>query len=405
MSSSEPASAKIAAQYKNWVYPQPVEDLEQFVASGARIRGEPSGLWPKYWPHRHAKRPLDILIAGCGTVQAAFFAYHNRDCRFVGIDLSAESLARQAFLVRKHGLDNLVLLEKNILDVAELGRDFDLIVSTGVLHHMGDPDAGLRALAGCLRPEGVLDLMVYGKGLRVGVYMLQEAFRLLGLDQSAQSVEMVKAVIGALPAHHTANTYINSTKDMKFDAGIVDSFLNPVDRAYSVPEIYAFCENNGLAFMGWQEGFRYSLAARFAADHPIQSLAATLDARTEAHVCDLLTQSQGTHSFIAAHPDYVARTRVDIDTADWTTTIPVRHPSLTGPTVEGTTWVFAREGHRFFTSPELGGVLALIDGQRTLAEIETRAAAAGIAAPDTAHKFVHSAIAPMLVYGHVFALI
>jgi len=404
MSSSEPASAKIAAQYKSWVYPQPVEDLEQFVASGARIRGEPSGLWPKYWPHRRSRQPLDILIAGCGTVQAAYFAYHNRDCRFVGIDLSAESLARQAFLVRKHGLDNLVLLEKNILDVAELGRDFDLIVSTGVLHHMGDPDAGLRALAACLRPEGVLDLMVYGKGLRVGVYMLQEAFRLLGLDQSPQSVEMVKAVIGALPAHHTANTYINSTKDMKFDAGIVDSFLNPVDRAYSVPEIYAFCENNGLAFMGWQEGFRYSLTARFAADHPIQRLAATLDARTEAHVCDLLTQSQGTHSFVAARPDYVARTRFNIDTADWTKAIPVRHPSLVGPTAEGNALAYAREGHRFFTPSEVGRILALIDGQRTLADIEKRAIADGIVAADAAHKIVHAAIAPMLVYGHVFAL-
>jgi SAM-dependent methyltransferase len=399
MASNETASAKIAEQYKKWVYPQPVHDLDAFVASGARIRGEPSGLWPKYWPHRQAARPLDILIAGCGTVQAAYFAYHNRECRFVGIDLSAESLANQAALVKKHGLDNLQLVEKNILDVGSLGMDFDLIVSTGVLHHMGDPDAGLRALAACLRDDGVLDLMVYAKGLRVGVYMLQEAFRLLGLDQSQASVDMVRAVLGALPAHHTVNTYVNSTKDMKFDGGVVDSFLNPVDRAYSVPEIYAFCENNGLAFMSWQEGFRYSLSACFDAAHPIQSLVGRLDARTEAHVCDLLTQTQGTHSFVAAKPAYVAQSRIDLAEPNWPRVVPVLHPHLQGPTAEGAIFACSREGHKFFLPPASARIFGYVDGKRSLAEIEAKATQEGMLA---AHENIRIVVEAMVKFGHLF---
>jgi len=402
MASSESASAKIAEQYKKWVYPQPVHDLDAFVASGSRIRGEPSGLWPKYWPRQRQSRPLDILVAGCGTVQAAYFAYHNRDCRLVGIDLSAESIQRQAALVEKHGLDNLKLVEMNILDVATLGKDFDLIVSTGVLHHMGDPDAGLRALAACLRPDGVMDLMVYGKGLRVGVYMLQEAFRLLGLDQSQASVDMVKAVIAALPAHHTVNTYVNSTKDMHFDGGIVDSFLNPVDRAYNVPDIYAFCENNGLAFMSWHEGFRYSLAARFDAAHPMQSLAARLDARTEAHVCDLLTQSQGTHSFVAAKPAHVEANRVDFRSPAWPQMVPVRHPHLVGPEPQGTAIGCSREGHQFFLPPVSAHIMGAIDGKRSIAEIEALATRAGMA---NAPANVRTVVETMARFGHLFVLI
>lgn len=44
------------------------------------------------------------------------------------------------------GLDYLELHELGVEDSAELGKQFDHIVCTGVTHHLADPDAGLAAL-------------------------------------------------------------------------------------------------------------------------------------------------------------------------------------------------------------------------------------------------------------------
>ena len=47
-----------------------------------------------------------------------------------------------------------------IEELPKFGFDFDLIVSTGVLHHLADPLAGMKALADCLRRDGALGVML-----------------------------------------------------------------------------------------------------------------------------------------------------------------------------------------------------------------------------------------------------
>src|SRR5437763_1128264 len=81
------------------------------------------------------KRDLDILIAGCGTYQAAVFAFMNRAANVVAIDVSRSALDHQQYLKDKHGLENLQLHLLPIEEVSALRSDFDLIVSSGVLHH------------------------------------------------------------------------------------------------------------------------------------------------------------------------------------------------------------------------------------------------------------------------------
>jgi len=64
-------------------------------------------------------------------------------------------------LKRRYALDNLEVRQLPLERAAELGETFEHVVSTGVLHHLPDPDAGLRALHGVLAPNGALHLMVY----------------------------------------------------------------------------------------------------------------------------------------------------------------------------------------------------------------------------------------------------
>ena len=85
---------------------------------------------------------------------------------------------------------------------AELGQTFEHVVCTGVLHHLPDPDAGLRALRDVLAPAGALHVMVYAPYGRAGVYMLQEYCRRLGIGRTDAEIRDLAASLKALPPDH-----------------------------------------------------------------------------------------------------------------------------------------------------------------------------------------------------------
>jgi SAM-dependent methyltransferase len=245
-----PLSDVVACQYERWSYPPAIDDLEAWLKERHEIF-DPSINHRLFWPDRDYRGDLDILIAGCGTNQAAVFAYKNREARVLGIDVSEASLAHEAHLKKKYGLSNLELVRLPIEAVASLGRDFDLVVSTGVLHHMNDPAQGMKALASCLRRDGVAGIMLYARYGRVGVEALQSVFRSLGLRQDEQSLALVKETLGLLPREHLVQPYFPIAADLQFDAGLVDTFLHGRDRSYSVPDCLALVATAGLVFQGW----------------------------------------------------------------------------------------------------------------------------------------------------------
>src|SRR3954466_5183914 len=163
----------VQAQYEEWVYPLPIPDLAAAIGGGYFDFSDPSLFRRKLWPRNVEPAELEILVAGCGTSQAAHYAFTNPDCHVVGIDISEASLAHQRLLKELHGLGNLELRKVPLEQAGELERSFDLVVSTGVLHHLPDPDKGLRSLRDVLAPHGVMSLMLYGHYGRLGVYMLQ----------------------------------------------------------------------------------------------------------------------------------------------------------------------------------------------------------------------------------------
>jgi SAM-dependent methyltransferase len=169
---NDPRADVVTRQYERWKYPEPIQDLEGWIA-GNWEWFDPLHAHRTLWPDRDYKADADILIAGCGTNQASVFAYTNPAARVIAIDISQPSLDHQQYLKDKHGLANLELNLLPIEEVSTLGLEFDLIVSTGVLHHMADPLVGMKAIGSCLRQDGALGVMLYAKYGRIGVDLLE----------------------------------------------------------------------------------------------------------------------------------------------------------------------------------------------------------------------------------------
>jgi ubiquinone/menaquinone biosynthesis C-methylase UbiE len=114
-------------------------------------------------------RPGDtVLDLACGPAnQLAMIAELNRDCRFVGVDLSEPMLARAAARVSERGLANVVLRRgdiSNLRDVAD--RSIDAVISTMALHHLPTQthlEDTFREVARVLRPGGGVYLVDFGR--------------------------------------------------------------------------------------------------------------------------------------------------------------------------------------------------------------------------------------------------
>jgi SAM-dependent methyltransferase len=94
---ADPRTDVVNRQYERWTYPEPIPDLDAWTR-GNFEPFDPSRSNRILWPDQEYKPELDILIAGCGSNQAAIYAYMNRAAKVVGVDVSQSSLDHQQYL-------------------------------------------------------------------------------------------------------------------------------------------------------------------------------------------------------------------------------------------------------------------------------------------------------------------
>lgn len=298
---NDPKADVVSRQYERWKYPEPIRDLE------AWLRGNWQWLDPSHshrvlWPDREYRPDLDILIAGCGTNQAAVLAYTNPDAKVVAVDISQPSLDHEQYLKDRHGLHNLELHLLPIEELPSLGSDFDLVVSTGVLHHMADPLAGMKALAACLKPDGVVAVMLYAKYGRLGVEVMESVFRDLRLGQDEASVRVVKEAISSLPPDHPVRGYLKTADDVRYDAALVDTFLHGRARHYSVDDCLDLVDTADLVFQGWFLKAPYYHHETLAPPGEFNQYLSALPEQKQWSVMERMHTANGRHFLLACHP-------------------------------------------------------------------------------------------------------
>ena len=255
---------------------------------------------------RPRSQPLRALVAGGGTGDGAIMlAQHMaRDRRPGGVTYLDRSTAAMAVARARADARGLTLdwHQGSLLDLPQSGLGpFDYIDCCGVLHHLPHPAAGLHALLSVLAPGGGLGLMLYAPHGRTGVYMLQDALRLLAPpDQPPPDrLDTARRVMRHLPetAWLRRNTYFGDHIEGG-DAGLYDLLLNPRDRAYTVPDLMALLHGAGLQAAALMEPLRYDPAA-YLPDPRLRARIATLDPAARAALAEGLTGNMSTHVIYA----------------------------------------------------------------------------------------------------------
>ena len=320
---------RVQAFYERYPYPGPIDSLDQYrqLWADPQRRRADHHLFQPGLPYREDP---SILIAGCGTSQAARHAVRWPAARVTGIDFSATSVRCTEALKHRHGLDNLQLHQLPVERAGELGMQFDQVVCTGVLHHLADPVAGLQALRSVLKPDGVMHLMVYAPYGRTGIYLLQDFCRRIGVPATEAGIADLMIALKSLPPGHPLEHVLRQAPDFKHAAAVADALLNPQDRAYSVPQLFEFLAQGGLRFGRWLSQAAYSPRCGVMATLPQAGRIARLAAPEQFAAVELFRGTMVMHSVVACRDDHPDGTPpYDLgEQADhaWLASVPIRLP-------------------------------------------------------------------------------
>jgi SAM-dependent methyltransferase len=124
-------------------------------------------------------RDARLVEIGCGTGQMSLYLARG-DRVIVGVDLSRESLLVAAAAARRFGLERVQLVETDLLAPGLRPGAFDVVYSSGVLHHTPDPRAAFARIARLARPGGMIVLGVYNAFARLPLRLRRMVARLSG---------------------------------------------------------------------------------------------------------------------------------------------------------------------------------------------------------------------------------
>ena len=300
---------KVREQYENYPYPYRNPEDEKI-----RILETEHTVLEKINCYCHQGKEnfqnYYALMAGCGTGDAVIdlgLKLRNTDSKIVALDISEASLNIAKARADIHKLKNIEWIHGSLLNLPEmkLGK-FDYINSCGVLHHLADPDAGLKALKSVLKDEGCMTLMLYAEYGRTGVYQIQELMRLINKDEEnlQNQVDSTKLILNELPATNwfkRAEEYFSDIKNFA-DIGIYDLFLHSQDRAYTIPQLYEFLRKADLHLVEFATPSNRILLqpSNFIKDPVLLEKISHYDKPTQQAITELLVGILGKHSFFAS---------------------------------------------------------------------------------------------------------
>lgn len=240
-------SAAVRAQYEANPYPRwraaPASQPAALRDVVAALPGVDAAALPE--------APLELLIAGCGTgFEAIDLARIDPTLKITALDLSRASLAYGQRMAEAMEVADIAFVQGDILGLDPGQRSWDLIVSTGVLHHMDRPEAGLARLAEVLAPGGAIRLGLYSERARAPVRAAHALIRERGWTAAPEGIRAFRAHVLALP-DEAPLAVLRQSEDFYSLSGCRDLLFHVREHRYTPPQLAALVEGAGLAIIGF----------------------------------------------------------------------------------------------------------------------------------------------------------
>ena len=242
-------SSKVREQYEESPYPR-------WVNMGSSLNPAPFSKATKELKLRLFDKTINdveapnILIAGCGTGQHSIgTASKYKNAKVLAVDLSLSSLAYAKRKTEELGFQNLDYMQADILDLGKLDRKFDIIESSGVLHHMDEPMAGWRSLKDCLELGGLMKIGLYSELARQHIVRMREEINQSGIGSSDVAMRSFRSdVINSSEEHHKR---IRSSINFYSLSELRDLLFHVQEHRFTIPQLKDCLSELDLKFCGF----------------------------------------------------------------------------------------------------------------------------------------------------------
>jgi SAM-dependent methyltransferase len=173
-----------------------------------------------------------VLEIGCGTGQMSL--YLARAHRIViGADLTRASLRLGVEAARRFELDQVHFIETDLHHPGIRAGAFDVVYSSGVLHHTPDPRAAFARIVRLARPGGMIVVGVYNSLARIPLRARRlvarlSGFRLIPCDPVLRDRESEPA---------------------RRKAWLKDQYQHPEEHRHTLAEVQSWFADNGVEYV------------------------------------------------------------------------------------------------------------------------------------------------------------
>ena len=141
-------------------------------------------------------------------------------------------------------------MQADILDLGKLGRQFDIVESAGVLHHMDDPVAGWRVLTDCLKPGGLMRIGLYSELARQHIVEMRQEISKAGIGSSDAAMKSFRTMVMTSDQSH--HKEILNSPDFYSLSTLKDLLFHVQEHRFTIPQIQDCLSELGLKFCGFE---------------------------------------------------------------------------------------------------------------------------------------------------------
>ena len=152
--------------------------------------------------------------------------------------------------INELSFNNIDYLQTDILHLHQINREFDIIQSAGVLHHMDEPMAGWRVLVDLLKPGGLMMIGLYSELARQDIVEVRKEIASLGIGTSASEMRNFRELSIVSETHNVKQ--LSKMSDFFSLSEFRDLIFHVQEHRFTLPKIKNCLDELGLMFCGFE---------------------------------------------------------------------------------------------------------------------------------------------------------